>query len=118
MSYLTTYFYNTVIDTVLRGGTLYGQKHVGDPTDSGTAFPSTVTTRDEIVLSAAAGGATTLTAESNWTSTDVETITHISIWDAATAGHCLAVVELSDPVNCGVGDTLELSSLAISFKGA
>lgn len=121
-SYFTTYFLDIIIDHNLRGEAwtppagLYAQKHVGDPTEAGTAFPSTVTTRDEVELSAAAGAATVLTADMNWLSTAVETVTHLSVWDAATAGHCVAVVELSEAINCGVGDTLELSSLAISFQ--
>lgn len=121
-SYFTTYLLDKIIDHNLRGEAwtppegLWAKKHIGDPTEAGTAFPSTVTTRDEIVLSEAAGAATTLTADANWLSTVVETVTHLTVWDASTAGHCLAIIELAEPINCGVGDTLELSSLAISFR--
>lgn len=119
-SYFTTYFLDVIIDHNLRGDPftpagLFAQKHVGDPTDTGTAFPSNVTTREPVTLSAAASGMTTLTAGMNWLSTQRETITHLTLWDAATGGACIAIIELTEPVNCGVGDTLEVSSLTVSF---
>lgn len=121
-SYFTTYFLDTIIDHNLRGepwtppAGLYVQKHIGDPTENGTAFPSSVTTRDTAVLAPAAGGSTTITADMNWLSTQRETVTHLSVWDDPTGGHCLAIIELEEAVNCGVGDTLELSSMPISFR--
>lgn len=120
-SYFTTYFLDIIINHNLRGdpftppAALYAQKHVGDPTNTGTAFPSNVTTRDEATLSAAASGMTTLTVGMNWLSTQRETITHLSLWDAATGGACIAIIELAEPVNCGVGDTLEVSSMTVLF---
>lgn len=122
-SYFTTYFLDTIIDHNLRGEdwtppvALYAQKHVGDPTDAGTAFPSTVTTREQVTMAPAAGGATVLTStDVNWLSTDREVISHLSIWDAPVGGRCIAVIELDEAINAGVGDTTDLSSLAVQFR--
>ncbi|MCG7592376.1 hypothetical protein [Mycobacterium sp. PSTR-4-N] len=124
-SYFTTYFLDTVIDHNLRGEdwtpptALYAQKHLGDPTDAGTAFPSTTTTREAVTLAAAAGGATVLAStDVNWLSTVREQVTHLSIWDAETGGHCIAIIELEESINAGIGDTIDLSSLPISFRAA
>lgn len=122
-SYFTTYFLNVIIDHMLRGqlwtppAGLYAQKHLGDPTETGTAFLSTVVTRQPIVLSPAAGGATVMTSvDVNWLSSTKEKVTHLSIWDASTGGKCLAIIELAEPINAGAGDTMDLAALAISFR--
>ncbi|UYP17707.1 hypothetical protein OED52_13605 [Rhodococcus sp. Z13] len=83
---------NTVLN-FLRGVTptppagLFVKLHTGDPGAAGTANASVVTTRREATMNAASGGSMTLSSMSgSWAMTATETITHISVWDAASGG--------------------------------
>lgn len=110
---------NTVLD-FLRGvaptppSGLYVKLHVGDPGSAMTANPSVVTTRREATMNAAAGGAMTLSAMSgSWAMTASETITHISVWDAATGGNPLFSAVLNTPRSVVNGDTLTMTTLVV-----
>lgn len=115
----TEYFVNTVIDHNLRGEAytpptaLYAKQHVGDPGPVGVANPSAVTTREEMELLAAAGGATNLVADVGWLATATEGVSHISVWDHASSGNCLLTVELEDEKYVYSGDTVVLASLPL-----
>jgi hypothetical protein len=67
--------------------TEYIKLHIGDPGAAGTANPSAVTTRNAITFVAPASNQITLSALANYTMTATETISHVSIWDAASAGN-------------------------------
>lgn len=94
---------------------LWMQLHIGDPGAAGTANPSVVTTRIQVTMAAASGGAITLSAVSgSWTMTATETISHISLKDASTAGTFLLSAPLASSKNVVAGDTLTLTVLNIS----
>jgi len=72
-------------------GALFVQLHTADPTDAGTAAVSVgLPTRVAAALSVAAGRARTNPADIAWPAgtTVAETITHLSLWTAATGGAC------------------------------
>ena len=105
---------NAIIDAELRGvayagnSTPYLQLHTGDPGASGTASVSSVTTRKALTFSAASGGATSA-AEVTWTSwagTSPETVTHVSIWSASSAGTFIRSGLLTTAKTVTTGDTL------------
>lgn len=94
------------------------KKHVGPPTDAGTASPAADTTRPAAVLSTALDGSTTLTTDIHYSPSAVkEKVTHVSVWDDATAGHCVGWAEMDDAVNLYTGDVLEIPSLVIELPG-
>jgi hypothetical protein len=94
---------------------LWAQLHIGDPGAFGTANPSVVTTRIQVTLTAASGGAVTLnTVSGSWTMTATETISHISIKDASSGGNFLLSGALASSKNVVAGDTLTLTVLNIS----
>lgn len=83
----------------------YVKLHTGDPGASGAANAATETTRKAATFSAASGGAITTSGAVSWTGVAAtETITHVSFWDASTAGTFLG----SDALN---------SSAALSAGG-
>ncbi|TCN51778.1 hypothetical protein EV641_109169 [Rhodococcus sp. SMB37] len=93
---------------------LYVKLHTDNPGANGTTFPSAVTTRRQATMNAAAGGSITLNAMSgSWAMTTAETITHISVWDATTAGNFLISAQLTTPRSVANGDTLTMTSLVI-----
>jgi len=95
---------------------LYAALHLADPGGAGTTSPSVVTTRSQVVFAAAASGSMALTGTNpSWAMTTTETISHISIWDASTAGNFLRSYALTASRAVVNGDTLTLNSLTFDF---
>lgn len=96
-------------------GTLYVKLHTGDPSTTG-ANASAVTTRQQATFSASSSGSMAMSSMAGtWSMTATETISHISLWDASTAGNFLWSVALTASKSVVSGDTLSLSSLTLSF---
>lgn len=121
MTAMSNYLENELLDhlfTNIGGGAytapaaVYLQLHTGDPGEDGTANVATETTRAAIGnMSAASGGssdndaAVTISAVST-----TEDITHVSLWDASTAGNCLLVGPLAATVNLTAGDDFQIAA--------
>jgi hypothetical protein len=113
---------NKVLDGITRtaafptAGTVFVRLHTGDPGSAGTANSSAVTTRSAATFgSAASGGVATMTNTPSWSMTSTETISHISLWDASSGGNFLWSVALTASKAVSNGDTLNLSSLTLTF---
>ena len=97
---------------------VYVKLHTGDPGSAGTSNASSVTTRPEVTFSAASAGSM---ASSNtpswatWAGSDGEEVTHVSVWDNATAGNFLLSAALSASKTVNTGDTLNLTALTIAL---
>lgn len=122
MSGFTQYFVQKIMGHVFSGvswsppSTYYLLLHTGDPTDLGTANVSVLTTRVSATLSAAdSSGTVSLTADLSWSETASETITHISGWDASTAGHCCFIKALDVPMNYFSGDTIVVPKFSLQL---
>lgn len=89
---------------------LFIQLHIGDPGAAGTANVAVETDRDEVTFSASSGGAITNDNAPQW---DVvaaaEDYTHISVWDASTAGNFLFSATLTANA-VGAGDTFIIAA--------
>jgi hypothetical protein len=106
---------NTLRGTAYSVTAVYVKLHVGDPGAAGASNPSAVTTRNQLTWAAASGGSMTLSALAAFSMTASETITHISIWDAATAGNFITSGALAASKAVNSGDTLTFNSLTASF---
>lgn len=102
-------------NTTYTGVNAFCKLHTGDPGSAGTANASTVTTRNAITWSAASAGSMSLSSLSGFSMTATETITHISIWDASSAGNFLASAALTASKNVTNGDTLTISTLTVAL---
>jgi hypothetical protein len=92
--------------------------HTADPGAAATNGPSSVTTRPSVTFNAAAAGACTASNTptwATWAGTSPETVSHISVWDAATVGTFLYSVALTSSKVVQTGDTLTLTSLSVSL---
>lgn len=89
--------------------------HVGDPGAAGATNPSAVVTRQAATFSAAAGGAIALSNTPSFAMTATETISHISIWDAATVGTFLWSAALTTPRSVVNTDTLNFNAVGLSL---
>jgi hypothetical protein len=91
---------------------------VGDPGAAGTANGAAGdTTRQGITMAAAAGGAKAMNGtDPVWTNGGTsETITGISIFDAAVAGSFIASGTLTTSQAWATGNTFTLTSLSVSL---
>jgi hypothetical protein len=98
--------------------TLYVQLHTGDPGASGTANVSSTTTRQAVNFAAASGGSQSLTGVTqwaDWSGTNGEVLSHISVWGASSGGTFYYSVALSSSKTVNTGDTLQLSALTVSI---
>lgn len=97
----------------------YVKLHTGDPGSAGASNASSVTTRVVLTYAAASAGSKaangTLPSWAVWAGTNGEVITHISLFDAISAGNFLFSVALTASKTVNTGDTLSLSSLSVAF---
>lgn len=121
MTALSDYAEDLVLDwllteeTATRPTAWYVALHTGDPGEDGSAdeLSGNGYQRQEVEFAAASGGATENVSQltfgpntdSNW-----GTVTHISVWDAASGGNCLLKGALSSAVTINVGDSLVIGA--------
>jgi len=94
----------------------YIKLHTADPGAAGTANASAVTTRSSATFSAASGAAIALSNSPSFSMTTTETITHISVWDASTAGNFLWSAALTTSKSVVNTDTLTFTTLGVSLS--
>jgi hypothetical protein len=95
------------------GTTLHAKLHTGDPGSAGTLNASAETTRKALTWSAASAGSKAITATlPSWTSwaAGAETLTHVSVWDAVTAGNFLYSFALTTSKAVSNGDTVNMTA--------
>jgi hypothetical protein len=110
-AYLNVYR-NTAASAV---ATVFVQLHTGDPGAAGTSNVSAVTTRNQITWSAASAGSMALSTLSSFSMTTSETITHVSLWTASSAGTFLQSAALTASVPVINGSTLSFSAFTLAF---
>lgn len=96
----------------------YVKLHTGDPGSAGTSNASANTTRVVITHAAPSGGAIAITGTApSWASwaSGSETLSHVSYWDASTAGNVLWSAALSSSKAMTNGDTFTLSTSGLAF---
>jgi hypothetical protein len=113
---------NKILDHI-RLGTAFAQPaglfvklHTADPGAAGATAASVVTTRPAATFGAAASGSMALSNTPSWSMTANETITHISVWDNATAGNFLWSAALGTAKAVNSGDTLTLTACTLSLS--
>ena len=89
--------------------------HTADPGAAGATAPSANVTRVAATFSAASGGAMALSNAPAFTMTATETISHISVWDAATVGNLLWTAALTTPRAVVATDTLTFTTVGFSL---
>lgn len=94
---------------------LYIQLHTADPGAAGTTSVAASSTRQAVTFGAAASGAIALSNSPAFTGVSTETITHISVWDASTAGNFQWSSALTASKTINSGDTLTFTSVGISI---
>jgi hypothetical protein len=93
------------------------QLHTADPGAAGTTAISVgSTTRNAIVWAAASGGSMALSTLSAWTNGGTsETISHVSLWTASTAGTFLQSFALTASQAWVSTNTLTITTFTLNF---
>jgi len=88
----------------------YIKLHTADPGVAGATAAFGDTTRKLATFSAAAAdGTITTTADINWTNVSAAgTVSHVSFWDAVTAGVFLGSDDLATPRTLAIGDNFTI----------
>jgi len=93
--------------------------HTADPGAAGTVAASAETARKAVTFAAASGGSKsangTLPSWTGWTA-GTETISHLSVWTASTAGTFLGSITLSSPKTVNNTDTLNITAVTLSVS--
>jgi hypothetical protein len=116
---------------VIRGGAagttytapsaIYVQLHTANPGSSGSTSVSSVTTRQAATFSASTTGVLSLSntpSYTSWAGTNGEVVSHVSFWDASSAGNFLWSAALTASKTLSTGDTLNLSSASLTITTA
>lgn len=84
--------------------------HTADPGAAGATAAFGDATRKQATFSAAAAdGTITTSADINWTNVSAAgTVTHVSFWDASTAGTFLGSDDLATPRTLAIGDNFTI----------
>ena len=126
MTKMTNYLESKVAQHVLKNtaytapSTLYIALHTADPTEAGNVSEVTTGTyatyvRKAVTLGAESGGSCVSSADLTWDSMPAITISHISVWDAATTGNCLLYGALTASKTMASGDSFRLASGQITL---
>ena len=109
---------NGWLDGTFATATCFVKLHTADPGAAGaTAAAAGSTTRVQATMAAASGGSKAMTSmASSWTNGGTsETLSHISIWTASSAGSVNATAALSSSQAWASGNTFSLTSLSIAI---
>lgn len=116
---------NPWLDAIRSGGSTrtvvagtFVKLHTGDPGAAGANNAAAgSTTRVALTQAAASGGSISQNGTApSWTNGGTsETISHISVWDASTAGNFLYSVALTASQAWASGNTLTLTSCTVSL---
>jgi hypothetical protein len=109
---------NVLRTTTFTGVSVFVKLHTGDPGAAGaTAAAVGSTTRPAISWSAAAAGSMSITGTNpSWTNGGTsETLSHVSFWDAASAGNFLGSAALGSTQAWASANTYTLTSCTWSL---
>lgn len=107
------------LDGTFATATCFVKLHTADPGSAGTtAAAAGDTTRKQATMASASAGSKAMSSMSgSWTNGGTsETVSHISLWTASSAGTFNASAALSASKAWASGDTLSLSTLTISVS--
>lgn len=108
---------NGWLDGTFATATCWAKLHTADPGAAGaTAAAAGDTTRKQCTMAAASGGSKSMTGSAGpWTNGGTsETLSHISLWSASTAGTFNASAALGSAQAWVATNTFTLTSLTIS----
>jgi hypothetical protein len=117
MAGISNYLEDELLDHIFRAAAytspsgIYVKLHLGDPGEAGTTNAAVETTRQQATFGTnSSGGTISNTVAITWTSVSTsETVSHISLWDASTAGNCLWKGQLTTPKVLAAGDNLTIA---------
>jgi hypothetical protein len=112
---ISDYYENKILDHMLRGteftppSTVYVSLHTADPGETGAnELTGGGYSRKAVTFNAPSGGSMTNSADIDFPNMPAATITHVALWDAASAGNCLWTGALTTSKTTNAGDTFRI----------
>ncbi len=109
---------NGWLDGTFATASCFAKLHTADPGSAGaTAAAAGDTSRKQLTMAAASGGTKSMTGTGGpWTNGGTtETLSHISLWTASTAGTFNLSSALTTPQAWASGNTFTLTSFSVSI---
>jgi hypothetical protein len=99
--------------------TVYVKLHIGAPGTSGANNAAANTTRQLASFGTPSAGSMTTDADILWSNVpNAETYSHISLWDASTAGNFLGEQALAASKTVAVGDNFRIPTGSLTISGS
>jgi hypothetical protein len=112
---ISDYYENKILDHMLRGteftppSTVYVSLHTADPGETGAnELTGGGYSRKAVTFNAPSGGSMTNSADIDFPNMPAATITHVGLWDAASAGNFLWGGALTASKTTNSGDTFRI----------
>jgi hypothetical protein len=112
---ISDYYEDKILDHMLRGtaftppSTVYVSLHTADPGETGAnELTGGGYSRKAVTFNAPSGGSMTNSADIDFPNMPAATITHVALWDAASAGNCLWTGALTTAKTTNAGDTFRI----------
>jgi hypothetical protein len=112
---ISDYYEDKILDHMLRGApftppsTVYVSLHTNDPGETGAnELTGGGYSRKPVTFNAPSGGSMTNSADIDFPNMPAATITHVALWDAASAGNCLWIGALTASKTTNAGDTFRI----------
>jgi hypothetical protein len=112
---ISDYYENKILDHMLRGtaftppSTVYVSLHTADPGETGAnELTGGGYSRKPVTFNAPSGGSMTNSADIDFPNMPAATITHVGLWDAASAGNFLWGGALTASKTTNAGDTFRI----------
>lgn len=124
MSQIGNFLENELLDAVFNGSSytpssLYCSLHTADPGETGASEVTGGSYARQNVgasFATAASGSVSSSASISFTDMPAATVTHVGIWDAASAGNFLWGATLSASKSTNAGDTFTIASGDLTFS--
>jgi hypothetical protein len=119
---IANYFETTILKALkneeVKVAKVYVKLHTGDPGEEGTANAAGETTRKEVsAWGTPTAGVLKTAAAQEWTNVSTsETYKWVSLWDAASGGNCLWVIQLEAEKAVSAGESFKLAAEALSVS--
>jgi hypothetical protein len=121
MAGLSTGTRNSILDaignaTAFSYSAVWIQLHTADPGSAGTTAVASNNTRKSVSFGAASAGSMTTDADILWSSVGAaETYSHISLWDASSAGTFIGSAALTASKTVAIGDNFRIPTGSLTI---
>ncbi len=104
-----------VLANSVAAGNVFASLAIGDPGPNGTDNAAAETSRQQVTFGSSSNGIISLTNTPTWNNVAAtETVSHVALWDDASAGNCLGSGAMSVVKELTAGDNFSLTTVTFA----